>query len=72
MNAAASHFGGLDILVNNAFVPSPNVRMEDKTDEMLERTLKSTVWASWWAMQAALPHMKLRGGGNVVNFYYND
>lgn len=72
VDTAASHFGGLDILVNNAFVPSPNVLLEDKTDEVLERTLKSTIWASWWAMQAALPHMKQRGGGKIVNFYSID
>jgi NAD(P)-dependent dehydrogenase (short-subunit alcohol dehydrogenase family) len=65
-------FGGLDILVNNAFVPSPNVLLEDKTDEMLAQTLHSTLWASWWAMRAALPHMKQRGGGKIVNFYSID
>lgn len=69
---AAEVFGGLDILVNNAFVPSPNVKLEDKTDEMLARTLDSTVWASWWAMKAALPHMRARGGGKVVNFFSID
>ncbi len=72
VEAAAQAFGGLDILVNNAFVPTPNVRLEDKTDEMLERTLASTVWASWWAMKAALPHMRQRGGGKIVNFYSID
>jgi 3-oxoacyl-[acyl-carrier protein] reductase len=59
-------------LVNNAFAPTPNVLMEDKTDEMLAQTLNSTVWAAWWAMRAALPHMKARGGGKVVNFYSID
>ncbi len=68
IDAAVQHFGGLDILVNNAFVPTPNVRLEDKTDEMLEQTLTSTVKATWWAMQAALPHMRERGGGKIVNF----
>jgi 3-oxoacyl-[acyl-carrier protein] reductase len=66
--AAVQAFGGLDILVNNAFVPSQNVRLEHKTDEMLARTLTSTLWASWWAMQAAMPHMRERGGGRIVNF----
>lgn len=65
---AVARFGGLDILVNNAFVPSENVLLEDKTDDMLVRTLTSTVWASWWAMRAALPHMRSRGGGRIVNF----
>lgn len=72
IEAAVAHFGGLDILVNNAFVPTPNVRLEDKTDEMLEQTLTSTIKASWWAMQASLPHMRARGGGKIVNFYSID
>ncbi len=72
IDAAVAQFGGLDILVNNAFVPTPNVRMEEKTDEMLEQTLTSTIKAAWWAMQAALPHMRARGGGKIVNFYSID
>lgn len=72
IQAAVDQFGGLDILVNNAFAPTPNVLLEDKTDEMLEQTLSTTVWAAWWAMRAALPHMRTRGGGSVINFYSID
>lgn len=72
IEAAVTHFGGLDILVNNAFVPTPNVRLEDKTDEMLDQTLTSTIRASWWAMRAALPHMRQRGGGKIINFFSID
>ncbi|MES2264344.1 MAG: SDR family oxidoreductase [Pseudomonadota bacterium] len=72
VQAAVDQFGGIDILVNNAFAPTPNVLMEEKTDEMLEQTLNSTIWAAWWAMRAALPHMRERGGGKVVNFYSID
>lgn len=72
VEAAVGHFGGLDILVNNAFVPTSNFLLEDKTDAMLAQTLASTVWASWWAMRAALPHMRARGGGKIVNFYSID
>lgn len=68
VHAAVEHFGGLDILVNNAFVPSENMLLEHKTDAQLARTLTSTIWASWWAMRAALPHFKARGGGRIVNF----
>lgn len=68
VQAAVDHFGGLDVLVNNAFVPSENVLLEDKTDAMLQRTLTSTVWASWWAMRAALPHFQARRGGRIINF----
>jgi NAD(P)-dependent dehydrogenase (short-subunit alcohol dehydrogenase family) len=72
VEAAVAHFGGLDILVNNAFVPTPNVLLEDKTDEMLDSTLRSVVYASWWAMRAALPHLRARGGGSIINFYSID
>ncbi len=72
VEAAVAAFGGLDILVNNAFVPTPNVLLEDKTDEMLDQTLTSTIKATWWAMRAALPHMRARGGGKIVNFYSID
>ncbi|NIB44109.1 SDR family oxidoreductase [Pseudomaricurvus alkylphenolicus] len=72
VRSAVECFGGLDILINNAFVPTPNVLLEDKTDEMLEQTLTSTIKASWWAMRAALPLFRLRGGGKIVNFFSID
>ncbi|BFM08285.1 SDR family NAD(P)-dependent oxidoreductase [Halioxenophilus aromaticivorans] len=72
VDAAVEAFGGVDILVNNAFVPTPNVLFEEKTDEMLEQTLTSTIKASWWAMQACLPHMRQRGGGKIINFFSID
>ncbi len=67
-----AHFGALDILVNNAFIPTPNVLLEDMTDAMLEQTLTSALWATWWSMRAAMPHMKARGWGRIVNFYSID
>ena len=69
---AVAEFGGLDILVNNASLLSPNVLLEQKTDEMLQRTLEIGAWGNWWAMRAAFPHLKARGGGSIVNFYSID
>ncbi|AOR80428.1 SDR family NAD(P)-dependent oxidoreductase [Novosphingobium resinovorum] len=69
---AVAEFGGLDILVNNASLLSDNILLEQKTDEMLQRTLEIGTWGTWWAMRAAFPHMKARGGGSVVNFYSID
>jgi len=65
-------FGGIDILVNNAFTLSPKVLLEQKTDNMLDATLHSGLWAGWWSMQAARPHMVARGGGSIINFYSID
>ena len=70
--AAVDRFGGLDTLVNNAAMLSPNILMEAKSDEMLARTLGVALWGSWWGMRAAMPHMRARGGGAVVNFYSID
>jgi 3-oxoacyl-[acyl-carrier protein] reductase len=72
IQTTVEHFGNLDILVNNAFVPTPNVLLEDKTDEMFAQTLTSSLWATWWAMRAAMPHMKARRWGRIVNFYSID
>jgi len=69
---AVSDFGGLDILVNNAIALTPDVPLEQKTDEMLDKMLKVGLWSVWWAMQAALPVMKSRGGGRIINFYSID
>jgi NAD(P)-dependent dehydrogenase (short-subunit alcohol dehydrogenase family) len=58
--------GGLDILVNNAvyFHYAPMVDMpEDKIHRMLDVGLKGTFWAT----QAATPHLVARGGGSIIN-----
>jgi len=72
VKAAADHFGGLDVLVNNAVALTPNVLLEDKTDEMLELTISTGMWGTWWGMRAALPEFQKRGGGRIINFYSGD
>jgi NAD(P)-dependent dehydrogenase (short-subunit alcohol dehydrogenase family) len=69
---ARDELGRLDILVNNAIRISPNIKMEEKTDEMLESVLRVGLWASWWAMQAAMPIMRDQGGGRIINFFSID
>lgn len=72
VQTAVDDFGGLDVLVNNAISLSPNIVIEEKTDDMLERQLRTGLWAAWWSMRAALPHFRERGGGRVINFYSID
>jgi NAD(P)-dependent dehydrogenase (short-subunit alcohol dehydrogenase family) len=72
ISAAQESFGSLDILVNNAVSLSPDVLLEQKTDEMFERTIGIALRSVWWGMQTAFPVMKARGGGRIVNFYSID
>jgi NAD(P)-dependent dehydrogenase (short-subunit alcohol dehydrogenase family) len=66
--ATIERFGRLDVLVNNASKLSPNVLLEQKSDEMLQATLGAGAWATWWFMQLAMPVMRAQGGGRIVNF----
>jgi 3-oxoacyl-[acyl-carrier protein] reductase len=67
VDAAAAHFGGLDILINNAgglVRRSPIPDVDDALfDEVLDLNVRSLVACS----AAAVPHMRRRGHGNIVN-----
>jgi citronellol/citronellal dehydrogenase len=59
------HFGGLDILVNNAAVT-----FAGDLDEPLRRhdlTMEINYRAPYLAIREARPHMRRRGGGSIVN-----
>ena len=72
----ADHFGGLDVLVNNALhnyrfdpvanKPFPQLEWADFQDQ-IDGTLK----AAYHTCQAALPHFRARGGGRIVNILTN-
>ena len=64
---AEETFGGLDILHNNAGVTTNPPRFPDALADRWERTLAVNLWAVIAAVQAALPAMRRRGGGVIVN-----
>ncbi|MBI1391119.1 MAG: SDR family oxidoreductase [Alphaproteobacteria bacterium] len=64
--AAANAFGGLDILVNNAGVCLPG-SIEDQSLEDWEKTFAINVTAPFRTSQAAIPMLKERGGGRIIN-----
>jgi len=64
---AVEHFGRLDVLVNNAWGGGSTCRVELKTDEDMRHGLEMNLWAGFWAMQAAFPHMRDQQWGRIVN-----
>lgn len=57
--------GGLDILVNNAvyFNYAPHTEM---TDDVVSKMLDIGIKGTFWATQAATPHISAQGGGTII------
>ncbi|KXU33273.1 short-chain dehydrogenase [Sphingobium sp. 22B] len=64
---AVQLFGGLDILVNNAQTSKPGTMFEDTDDALFALTIESGLYGTFQHMQAAVPHMKEKGG-SIINF----
>ena len=58
-------FGRLDILVNNAGEQHADKDIEDISDEQLRRTFQTNIFAFFYLVQAALPHLKQ--GASIIN-----
>ncbi|MEV0974025.1 SDR family NAD(P)-dependent oxidoreductase [Microtetraspora glauca] len=66
--AAVETWGRIDVLVNNAWGGTGGVgRVENKTDEQLDRGFAMGYYGPFWAMRAAFPHMREQGWGRVIN-----
>mgnify|MGYP000988849145 CR=1 FL=1 len=67
MDAVEQAFGApVGVLVNNA-VWARFGSLAEIDEEMAERSLAVGLKALLWTLQAAVPQMRLRGGGSVVN-----
>jgi 3-oxoacyl-[acyl-carrier protein] reductase len=64
--ATVAKFGGLDVVVNNAGVGT-FVTVEDMTPEQWSDTLDTNVTGVFNVCHAALPELKKRGGGYIIN-----
>jgi 3-oxoacyl-[acyl-carrier protein] reductase len=58
--------GGIDILVNNAGIAGPR-RIEDITEDDWDRTIAVNLKSCFLTTQAALPGMRTRHWGRIVN-----
>lgn len=55
---AVRQLGGLDILVNNAARQQTQKSIMDITSEAFDATMKTNIYAPFWTVKAALPHLK--------------
>ena len=67
---AVKHCGALTTLVNNAALTAlslPDKPVSDLDNDTLGRALGTNVYGTVWACRYAIPHLKARAGGSIIN-----
>ena len=67
IDSAAQHFGGLDILFSNAGAGGTPAGVEGFDDAAWDATQALLLRSVAAGAAYAVPHMKLRGGGSIIN-----
>jgi NAD(P)-dependent dehydrogenase (short-subunit alcohol dehydrogenase family) len=71
VEAAASAYGGLDILHNNAaathLAATKDLPVSEADPDVWDDTMRINLRGTMVAIQSAVPHMIARGGGSVIN-----
>jgi NAD(P)-dependent dehydrogenase (short-subunit alcohol dehydrogenase family) len=65
--AIRERFGGLDVLVNNAGVTGPVTRAEDMSISAWDETMAINVRGTILCIKHAVPLLRARGGGSIIN-----
>lgn len=60
-------FGRIDVLINNAQASASGVSIENHTTQQFDLAMYSGLYATFYYMQAAYPHLK-KTRGTVINF----
>lgn len=66
VDACERQFGGLNVLVNNAGIANMK-GIEETTEEEWDSIVNINQKGVWLGMKAAVPAMRRRGGGSIVN-----
>jgi NAD(P)-dependent dehydrogenase (short-subunit alcohol dehydrogenase family) len=66
VHTALDSFGGLDVLVNNAFRDGNRKAFMDSTIEEYGKATNVNLWGTLQMTKAAVPAMVERGGGHIV------
>lgn len=67
ITSTASHFGGLDIVINNAGLAIPTSLDGDNYDHSWDKSIAVMASAQQWAVRAALPFLKQSDHPRIVN-----
>jgi NAD(P)-dependent dehydrogenase (short-subunit alcohol dehydrogenase family) len=66
INATVGRFGGLDVLINNAGI-GIFADVADMTPSQFADILDTNLTGVYNACHAAIPHLRQRGGGSIIN-----
>jgi len=66
VDETVAHYGGVDVLINNAAIPLSKSLLDTSYDEY-DRLMATNINAPFWLSKAAIPSMIERGGGSIIN-----
>ncbi|PYT00528.1 MAG: short-chain dehydrogenase [Acidobacteria bacterium] len=67
LRSCVEAFGGVDILINNAGIGYFGKTVEELSGDEFRQTLETNLFGVFYACHHAIPLMKTRGGGYIIN-----
>jgi NAD(P)-dependent dehydrogenase (short-subunit alcohol dehydrogenase family) len=67
IESAVKNLGGVDILVNNAGMGVFGKTVEEMSGDEFRQTLETNLFGVFYCCHYAIPEMKKRGGGYIIN-----
>jgi NAD(P)-dependent dehydrogenase (short-subunit alcohol dehydrogenase family) len=64
---AVNELGGLDILINNAGIGIARTTVDETSPENFRAVLETNLFGVFYCCHEAIPQMKKRGGGYIIN-----